>query len=371
VDRLRAVRARVNAIPSELEVEIQAADVMNDESVLGPDLMQYESGRHNMKAKRVKLTAPVRLTSSGNRAATKRFKRNGRKYGRSDRMVLDFGDIDLEEATDGSERGVKKKARFHSFNLRRLRHNGSRLRFSRPNADGFITVLKGAKRDAEREVKVPVYNATYSGTGKTYKSTSTVAKWKRVEEVQYDRDLRRKIDKRAEQRTVEAYNRKTTKERKLKAGAKRDKEEFERFCLKNVSVQSVRVFEDQREEREALRCQQTKTGKSKQPNSGRCRFVVDMGETMCGNALNTGFQFARSKVLNDKAWSNTFDQVQADWGTRKHLSRRWACILTRRMRHRKLQAIGMEDQKNKRRVFLFSMRAVMVSGAAARHLSGG
>ena len=71
--------------------------------------------------------------------------------------------------------------------------------------------------------------------------------------------------------------------------------------MKNVSVQSVRSFEDQREEREALRRQQTKTGKPKQPDSGRRRFVVDMGETMCGNAFNTGFQFARSKVLNDKA----------------------------------------------------------------------
>ncbi len=52
---------------------------------------------------------------------------------------------------------------------------------------------------------------------------------------------------------MEAYNLKTTKKRKLKAGAKRAKEEFERFCLKNVSVQSLRAFEDQREEREALR----------------------------------------------------------------------------------------------------------------------
>ncbi len=269
MDRSRAVRARVNDIPSELEVEIQAADVMNDESELGPDLMQYESGHRNMKAKRVKLTAPVRLTSSGNRAAAKRIKRNGRKYGRSDRMVLDFGDIDLEEAADGSGRVGRKKAWFHVFNLRRLGHNGRRLRFSRPNADGFITVLKGTKRDAEHEVKVPVYSATYSGTGKTYKSTSTVAKWERAVEAQYDRELRRKIDKRAEQRAVEAYNRKTTKARKRKAGAKRAKEEFERFCLKKVSVQSVRAFEDQREEREALRRQQTKTGKPKQPDSGR------------------------------------------------------------------------------------------------------
>ena len=87
---------------------------------------------------------------------------------------------------------------------------------------------------------------------------------------------------------------------------------------------------------------------------------------MCGHALNAGFQFARSKVPNDKAWRNTFDQVQADWGTRKHLSRRWARILTRRMRHRKLQAIGMEDQKNKRRVFLSSMRVVATDGVRGR-----
>ncbi len=246
------VRARVNAIPSKPEAEIQTADGMNDESELGPDLMPCESGRRNMKAKRVKLVAPVRLTSSGNRAATKRIQRNGRKYGRSDRMVLDFGGIDLEEATDGSKPVGRKKARFHDFNLSRLGHNGRRLRFSRSNADGFITVLKGAKRDAEREVKVPVYSVTYSGTGKTYKSTSTAAKWERATEAQYDHELRRKIDKRAEQRAVEAYNRKTTKERKLKSGVKRAKEEFERFCLKNVSVQSVRTFEDQREEREVL-----------------------------------------------------------------------------------------------------------------------
>ncbi len=178
-------------------------------------------------------------------------------------MVLDFGDIDLEEAADGSERVGRRKARFHDFKLRRLGHNGSRLRFSRSNADGFITVLKGDKHDAEGEVKVPVYSATYSDTGKTYKSTSTTAKWERATETQYDRELRRKIDKRAEQREVETYNRKTTKARKLKAGAKRATEEFERFCLKNVSVQSVRSFEDQYEEHEVLKREQTKTGKPK------------------------------------------------------------------------------------------------------------
>ncbi len=45
MDRLKAVRTRVNAIPSEPDAEIQATDGMNDESELGPDLMPCESGR--------------------------------------------------------------------------------------------------------------------------------------------------------------------------------------------------------------------------------------------------------------------------------------------------------------------------------------
>jgi hypothetical protein len=125
-------------------------------------------------------------------------------------------------------------------------------------------------------------------------------------------------------------------------------------------------LDDTSRDYETLRRQQTKTGKPKQPVSDRRRFTVDMCETMCGNALNAGFQFARSKVPNDKACRNTCDQVQADWGTLKHLSRRWARILTRRMRHRQLKAIGMEDQKNKRRVFLCSKRAVATDGVRGR-----
>ena len=80
VDRLRAVAARVYAIPSEPEADIQAADVPDDDSGLGPDWMPYESGRHNKKARHVKLTA-VRLIGSSNRAAAKRIHRNGRGYG--------------------------------------------------------------------------------------------------------------------------------------------------------------------------------------------------------------------------------------------------------------------------------------------------
>ena len=74
VDRARAVAARVNAMPSEPE----AGNVMDDDSGLGPDLMPYESGRSTKK--RVKLAA-VRLISSGNRAAAKRNKHIGRRYG--------------------------------------------------------------------------------------------------------------------------------------------------------------------------------------------------------------------------------------------------------------------------------------------------
>jgi hypothetical protein len=181
------------------------------------------------------------------------------------------------------------------------RCKGRWLRFSRPSDQGFITVMKGAKRDAEREVKIPVYSATYSGTGKTYKSTSAAAKWERAAEAEYHREHRRKIDKRAAQRVVEAYNREIKKARKIKAGAKRANEEFARFCLQNVSAKSVKAFEDQREEREALRRKQMKRGKIKKPDAGARRFVVDLSETMCGNALNAGFHFARSKAPNDKA----------------------------------------------------------------------
>jgi hypothetical protein len=81
-----------------------------------------------MKAKHVKLTTPVRLTRSGNRATDKRIKRKGRKYGRSDRMVLDFGDIDLEEAADGGEVQADWGTRMHLSRswarilTRRMRH---------------------------------------------------------------------------------------------------------------------------------------------------------------------------------------------------------------------------------------------------------
>jgi hypothetical protein len=83
----------------------------------------------------------------------------------------------------------------------------------------------------------------------------------------------------------------------------------------------------------ALRRKQINSGKS-QFISGRCRFVVDMGEKLRGDALNVGFQFVRSNVPNEKVLCNRYDQVQTDWGTRKGLSMKWARVLMHRVRHR-------------------------------------
>ena len=98
-------------------------------------------------------------------------------------------------------------------------------------------------------------------------------------------------------------------ERQKKAGAKRAKEAFDRLAREDTSAQA----EDKRREIAALRRKQMNSDK-RQSLSGKCRFVVGMGETMSGGALNAGFQFARSKVPNEKAWRNTYDQVQSDWG---------------------------------------------------------
>ena len=85
-------------------------------------------------------------------------------------------------------------------------------------------------------------------------------------------------------------------EKKRKAGGKRGKEEFDRLENQDTSDQT----EDKHREITELRSKQINSGKS-QFLSGRCRFVVDMGEKMSGNALNAGFQFAKSKVPHEKA----------------------------------------------------------------------
>ena len=106
---------------------------------------------------------------------------------------------------------------------------GRRLRCSRPDVHGYITVMKGVKRDVGCEIKVPVYIVTYSGKGISYKTTVRSAEQRRNDVALYDRELRRKLDRRAAQRAVEAQNRKSKMERKRKAGTKRAKEAFERL----------------------------------------------------------------------------------------------------------------------------------------------
>ncbi len=119
--------------------------------------------------------------------------------------------------------------------------------------------------------------------------------------------------------------------------------------------------EDKRREIAALRRKQINSGK-RQFISARCQFVVDLGEKMSGDALNAGFQFARSKVPHEKAWRNTYDQVQADWGTHKSLSMKWARLLLRRVRHGKLEVEKRRSQKSAKRVFMCSKRAAAADG---------
>ena len=97
--------------------------------------------------------------------------------------------------------------------------------------------------------------------------------------------------------------------------------------------------------------------------------MVDMGEKMSGEALNAGFQFARSKVPNEKAWCNTYDQVQTDWGTRKSLSMKWARVLLRRVRHRQLEVEKRRSQKSTKRVFMCSKRAAAADGVQGKGMT--
>ncbi len=80
---------------------------------------------------------------------------------------------------DGAEGSGPRRAQFHASRRRRFGHRGRRLRFSRPDVHGYITVMKGAKRDVGREIKVPMYSATYSGKGIGYQTTVRVAEQRR------------------------------------------------------------------------------------------------------------------------------------------------------------------------------------------------
>jgi hypothetical protein len=128
------------------------------------------------KPKRVKLMAPLKLIRSskmadrsGNRKVTRQMTR---KHVRSDGMVLNFDEILPEDGADREKSNDKKKAQFYVFRHRRLGHHGRYLRFSKPDGDGYITVMKGVKRDAEHEITMPVYIATYSGKGINHRTNA-------------------------------------------------------------------------------------------------------------------------------------------------------------------------------------------------------
>jgi hypothetical protein len=193
--------------------------------------------------------------------------------------------------------------------------------------------MKGAKRDAEREITMPVYSATYSDKGINHRTNTRSMTRQRNDTAQYHRELRYKFDRRGAQCALELVNRKMKNEKKRKAGAKRAKEAFDLLAGKDTSAQSE---DNNHREIAGLWRKQINSGKS-QFLSGRCRFVVDMEEKMIGDTLNVGFQFARSKVPNEKASRNTYEKVQTDWGTRKSLSMKWARVLMRRVRHRQLE----------------------------------
>ena len=137
------------------------------------------------------------------------------------------------------------RAQFYVSLRRCFGHRGRPLRFSRSDVHGYIKVMKGAKRDVDREIKVPMYNATYSDKGISYQTTDRATEQRRNDEAQYDHELRRKIDRCAAHREVEAQNSKAKMERKRNTGTKRAKETFERLWQQDTSAQTIRVSDDQ------------------------------------------------------------------------------------------------------------------------------
>jgi hypothetical protein len=336
------------------DVEEEILDVMEAENLHVIEEERSVPVSTPRKPKRVKLMTPKLIRSgkmtdrSDNHKVTKHM---ARKKVRSDGMVLNFDEIVSEEGADVEKGDGKRKVQYYVFRHRLLGHKGLRLRF-RADDDWWVTVMKGAKRDAEREITMPVYSATYSGKGINHRTNTRSMTRLCNDSAQDDRDLFCKIDRRAAKRPLELANCKMKNEKKRKTGTKRAKETFDLLTRQDTSVQA----EDKRREIAVLRRKQINFGKS-QFISGRCRFVVDMGEKMSGDALNEGFQFARSKVPNQKDWRNTYDQVQTDWGTHKSLSMKWARMLMHRVRHRQLEVEKRRSQKSTKRVFMCSKRA--------------
>ncbi len=126
-------------------------------------------------------------------------------------------------------------------------------------------MVKGAKRDAECEITMPVYSATYSGKGINHRTNTRSMTRQRNDTSQYDREMRRKIDRCAAQRALELTNHRMKIERQQKPGAKRAKEAFDLLARQDTSAQ----VEDKYREITALRRKQINSVK-RQFLSGRC-----------------------------------------------------------------------------------------------------
>ncbi len=151
-----------------IEVEEEILDVMESEKLHVIKEERSVPVSAPRKTKRVKLMVPLKLIRSvkmvdrsGNRKVTKHM---SRKHVRSDGMVLNFDEIVPEEGADVEKGNVKRKSQYYTFRRRRLGHNGRHFRF-RGDDDGWVTVMKGVKRDAECEITMTVYIVTYSVKG--------------------------------------------------------------------------------------------------------------------------------------------------------------------------------------------------------------
>ncbi len=107
------------------------------------------------KPKRVNLMDPLKVIRSGKMADRSDnlmvTKHMAWKHVRSDGMVLNFDEIVPKEGSDAEKGHVNRKTDYYMFRHRSLEHNWSLLRF-RTHDDGWVTVMKEAKRDAEREI---------------------------------------------------------------------------------------------------------------------------------------------------------------------------------------------------------------------------
>jgi hypothetical protein len=126
-----------------------------------------------------------------------------KKHVRFDHMVLESNEILPEGAGEEAEQPKKKVTRYHVFHLLRLTTKGRWCRFSKPNVRGYVTVLqtKGAKKDAnQKDFRIPVFSATYTGKGYNQRVKARSAEWERKKEAEYDRNHLRMLDHRTEQK---------------------------------------------------------------------------------------------------------------------------------------------------------------------------